>query len=265
MKRWPCLVLLAALGGCGLDLRPGAPTIMEALRGSLTPADMVILARDEYDANNRLIGTQALVAEPFASEPVYIQLFILNASDPDPSVRGAALRGLATHGEATHASILAAALRDQASPVGVRLEAARGLQRLHLPSAVDSLLNAVAAGDDALGSLDTQAEVRAEAALALGQYAEPRVVDALIAALDDSDLSVNRAAQSSLRTLTGQDLGIDRGSWVQWRESGQSLFAARAIYNYPVFNRSRRLLEYIPIFPKPPNEITSTPAGYPRS
>lgn len=260
------LALAASLSaGCGLDLKPGAPTILEALRGSLTPADMVVLARDEYDANNRLIGTQALVAEPFASEPAYLQLFVLNAADSDPSVRAAALRGLAAHGDASHAAILADALKDRNAPVAVRLDAARGLQRLHLPASVDALLAALASEQEALGAIDSEAEVRAEAAAALGQYAQPRVLDALIAALDDSDLSVNRAALASLRTLTGQDLGIDRAAWVRWRESDANLFAARSIYTYPVFNRPKRLIEYIPIFPKPPNEVPSTPAGYPRS
>lgn len=111
--------------------------------------------------------------------------------------------------------------------------------------------------------------VRAEAAHALGQYAEPRVLQALIAGLDDVDLSVNRSSQSALRTLTGQDFGLDRVEWLAWVRAQDAAktdpFRGRSAYLYPVFNREKRIYEYIPFVPPPPNEVPSTPAGMPRS
>jgi hypothetical protein len=112
---------------------------------------------------------------------------------------------------------------------------------------------------------ESDPQVRAEAAHALGQYPEPRVLQALIAGLDDVDLSVNRSALQALRTLTGQDLGLDRPAWVAWQQSTKTPFAARGIYLYPVFNRTKRIYEYIPFIPPPPNELEGTPTGLPRS
>jgi HEAT repeat protein len=110
---------------------------------------------------------------------------------------------------------------------------------------------------------EPEAEVRAQAAWALGQYATAAVLQALIAGLDDTDLAVNRAALGSLRTLTGQDLGIDRGAWVAWVDSTAQPFAGRSLYYFPVYQRPRRLFEYIPFAPPPPNERTAPPAGMP--
>jgi hypothetical protein len=106
--------------------------------------------------------------------------------------------------------------------------------------------------------------VRAEAAAALGQYAENRVLQTLFAALDDSDLAVNRNALAPIRTLTGQDLGMDRAAWVEWEAGTEARFAGRQLYTYPAYHRKTRLYEYIPFVPKPPNEASAPPAGLPR-
>ncbi len=52
--------------------------------------------------------------------------------------------------------------------------------------------------------------LRAEAANAPGQYAEPRVIVPLVSALDDRFLSVNEASRPSTVTLTPAALGPER-------------------------------------------------------
>ncbi len=252
------LLLLAGLGaaaGCeavGVELKPGAQSLFEAF-AQPTPQDAAKWATDEFDADKRYRGTLLLANAPFAGEPLYVRLFTTNAQDTDPGVRAAATRGLGTHGRPELAPLLVERLTD--TDVGVRIEAARALQRIHSTVAVEPLLAALdpAKEDDPA--------VRLEAADALAQYPDSRVVEQLIKALADDNLAVNRRAQESLRTLTGQDFGIDRAQWFAWYTSSSELFAARAVYVYPVFWRSKRWYEQIPFVPGPPNESASTPVG----
>jgi HEAT repeats len=258
------LISLGSLVGCDLNLKPGAQSILEAVDNEPTPGIYASMAIDKYDANNRYVGTLGLANQRFANEPPYIALFELNAADADPSVRIASLRGLSMHGDSSHAPILVKALADKDKLV--RLEAARGLQRLHNDVAIDPLIIAsrepAQQGSAKLLS-EPEAEVRVQAASALGQYPQRKVLQALIAALDDSDLSVNRAALVSLRTLTGQDLGLDHTAWLEWLEKSSDPFAAGGMYYYPVFRRTKRFYEFFPFVPPPPNEVTGSPAGMP--
>jgi hypothetical protein len=263
------VVAALALAGCNANLKPGAESIFEAVQVGPTPGELAAMAVDPYDANNRCVGTLGLAGESWASAPVYIKLFEDNLRDPDPSVRAAAARGLGDHGEPQHAPELAAALGDR--DVIVRLEAARALQRIHNPAAIDALIDA-SRDPDTVGpraASEREAAVRTEAAIALAQYAAPRVLQALMTGLDDSELSVNQACRDSLRTLTGQDFGFDRTAWVDWYErteqAGGDLFAGRGEYRYPAFHRPTRWYEYLPLVPPPPNEASAPPAGMPRS
>lgn len=260
-------VAAAALGGCGLDLQPGAQGIFQAMAPP-TPTEAAVWAIDPYDANKRYRGLTLLANAPFGGEPVYIALYEDNTDDPDPSVRAAAVRALSNHGGPEHAAMLAERLGDEDAIV--RLEAARALQRIHSPATVDALLRHLpepSVGDPARGIApagEADAAVRAEVARALGQYAENRVVLALISALADRALPVNRNAQDSLRILTGQDFGFDRRAWQEWYNGAADPFAARGVYTYPVFSRPKKLVEYLPFVPGPPNETPAPPAGYPR-
>jgi hypothetical protein len=258
------LTLLLPLAACDTGLRPGSESLLEGIRTDLPPGELAAMALDPYDANRRAVGTLGLANQPFAREAIYIKLFVDNASDSDPVVRAAAIRGLSIHGRPEHVPILVKALKDR-DPL-VRVEAARGLQRLHDPIAVDALLAALREPDTRDTSVtDNDAPIRAEAASALAQYPEPRVLQSLIASLDDNDLGVNRACLASLRTLTGQDFGLDRQAWLAWTRTTNSPFIAGSPYLYPVFTRQRRLYEFIPFVPPPPNEVQSTPTGLPRS
>lgn len=211
------------------------------------------MAIDPYNPENRYKGTLMLANAPFAGGEVYQKLFADNINDADPGVRAAATRGLGLHGRPDQVPMVVEKLQDP--DTDVRIEATRALQRLHNPDAVDALIERLDP------TKETEPDVRAGAAEALGQYAENRVVEQLIAALDDDSLTVNRSTRASLRTLTGQDFGVNRASWQQWYKDEQAAFAAQAVYEYPVFRRARRWYEYIPFVPPPPNEPRATPAG----
>ncbi len=112
-------------------------------------------------------------------------------------------------------------------------------------------------------SVEKEAEVRVryEAARALGQYRERRVVEALIASLADDEFVVSDASAWSLRILTGQDLSSDSRAWLAWYKGAKDPFEAGSGYTYPVFQRGRYVWEYIPFVPQPPNEAAGLPAG----
>lgn len=241
--------------GCTRSTQAGKnpPTsIFEAIAPP-TPAEAAAWATDEYDADKRYRGTLLLANAPFGGEPVYVEMYTKAAEDTDPVVRGAAIRGLALHGSPSHVPIILAQIEDEDRLL--RWECVRALQRLHNPAAIPALIKRTNEREEA------DSMVRAAAADALGQYADSRVLDGLIAALGDRDLSVNDAALRSLRTLTGQDLGDDLRAWYAWTKSTRTPFAAKRPYIYPVFQREKNFVEIIlPIF-TPPNEIASTPAG----
>jgi len=245
---------MGGVGACGhLDLQPGAKSILAAVFKQPTPTEAVTLAVDEYDPDKRYRGLRLLNRAPFAGEDVYVELFVDSMDEPDARVRAAAAAAIANHGEPRHVPLLVKALKDK-DPI-VRIEAVRGLQRIHNPVAVDPLLETIKRADE------PDSSIRAEAANALGQYPERRVAQALIATLAERSLAVNLNALQSLRTLTGEDFGMDRAAWTRWLDDQKDPFAHRRAYIYPVFHRERRWLEYIPFFPEPPNEVASSPVG----
>jgi len=250
------LLLSLSLAACDtFQLKPGAKGIFDGVAGP-GPAEAAEWSIDKFDPDKRYRGTLLIANAPWANEPVYIKLFTDNSNDVDPGVRAAAIRGLANHGSPEHVDIIAPRLADE--DPGVREMAARALQRLHSPSAVEPLLIRL---DPAK---EPEFAVRVQAARALGQYRETRVVELLIQTLDDDNLAVTDACRSSLRTLTGQDLGLSRAAWATWykaQETSEQVFAAGGTYMYPIYSRDRDWWEYFPFVPPPPNEQASTPAG----
>jgi len=255
----------ACVGGCDVfdDVKPGAQSLFD-LWQLPSPSEAAEMAVDPYDADKRYRGTMLLANAYFAGQEVYIRLFEDAAKDPDSGVRLAGTRALANHGSSKHVATLVERLSDS-EPL-VRLEAARGLQRLHGEDAVEPLMNAsrdpdlVAARDE--GS-EENPDIRTEAAHALGQYRSDAVVQHLIKALADSKLSVNRSALASLKTLTGQDFGFERRAWLDWYDAASDPFAAGTPYVYPVFQRDKKFIEYFPFVSPPPNEVAATPSGMP--
>jgi len=248
--------IAAALStGCGTisDAPRGAEGLFDIISPRTTPADAALLATDEYSAENRFRGITMLSGATFGGETVYIELYVRGTEDEDPGVRAAAVSALGRHGDTVHAPRLIDALDDDDE--GVRLAAARALQRVHNREAIPALTEAIKVAQE------DSADVRAAAAAALGQYREPEVVQSLIGALRDPRLLVNDRVQQALLVLTGQNFGLDRSAWLAWYQDTEDLFAGAQLYTYPVFNRDRKIVEYLPFVPPPPNETSSTPVG----
>lgn len=241
--------------GCGTmgNAPRGAKSLREIIAPQTSPTTAAILATDEYNAENRYRGTTMLASAPFGGDPIYLELYIDGTDDEDPGVRATCIRALGRHGDPAHASYLIDALSDEDKKV--RIAAARALQRVHTSEAIPGLIKVLAEENE------PDADVRAGAADALGQYREPFVVQSLISALRDTRLVVNNRVQHSLSIMTGQDFGLDHAAWQSWYTSTDDLFIAGQVYTYPVFNRKKRIVEYLPFMGQPPNETTSTPVG----
>lgn len=220
-----------------------------------TPQNAAAWAIDPYDADKRQRGILLLANAPWGGEKVYVDLYQAALKDGDAGVRTAAIQALGLHGHPDDAPLIADRLSSDDHME--RWAAAHALQRIYNPKVVPTLLEHLDP------KKETEFDVRAAVATALGQYAEGRVVDGLIAALDDPNLLVNVEAEKSLHTLTGHDLGQDVRAWIAWTHETPNLFAGRLPYTYPVFHRDKTLLEWVVPFMQPPNEVAAAPAGMP--
>lgn len=212
-------------------------------------------ARWMFDPNpdKRRRGTTLIAGSPYGGAEAYVRAYAdMTQNDSDPLVRATAIRALARHGSPEHAIVIAEQLT-HASPQ-VRWEAAKGLQRLHNPAIIDVMIKV-------LQNEDEDADVRMAIADALGQYHEDRVFQALLVALDHSELAVNTHALNSLRTLTGEDFGMNRGAWFRWREAVDQPFARGGTYTYDTYQRDPTLVEYIAFWTQPQWESPAPPAG----
>ena len=257
------LITAAAMLGCGSDLNTQQAAKTESIFGLFSPpkpAEAAAWSQDPFDPDKRYRGTNLLANAPFGGEEVYVRMFASKLGappatepDPDPGVRGIAARALGMHGDPASADLITPLLKE--SEKNVRLEAARALQRLHNPKAVEFMLPLVQQKNE------IDADVRSEIATGLGQYAERRVVQGLIGALDDDSFLVTSATRRSLETLTGEDFAEDQRAWLVWLGKAENPFAGRKPFMYPVFNRDKFWYERLPFIPPPPNEISSNPVG----
>lgn len=252
--------LLFSLGGC---LDPDTRKQMaesDSLLGPLlkqpSPADAAAWASDEFDADKRARGTALLIAAPFGGEEPYLALYRKYVADSSPNVRAVAVRGLGLHGKPEDVPLMTPLLSEKDRVV--RLEAAHALQRVHNPVAIEALVEQL----DPVK--EPESAVRAECAIALGQYATNRSLQALIGALADDNLAVTYNAHRSLVTLTGQDqLSDDRREWVTWANESDAPFAQQRPFIYPIFERDNRWIDYVPFITRAPNEVPASPAGMP--
>jgi len=250
--------LLSALGGC-LDPETRQTmadnnSILAPIFVQPTPVDAARWSIDPYDADKRARGTNLLANAPFGGGDPYLKVYREHLKDEGTLVRAVAARSLGMHGTPADVGALLPLTADKEALV--RFEAVRALQRLHNPAAIEPLLEVL------LPAKEVEASIRAEAACALGQYAQPAVLSGLITALADDDLVVVANAHASLMTLTGQDhLPEDRRAWVEWSRSTHSPFAHQREFVYPVFQRDKGWLDYVPFMPPVPNEIPGKPNG----
>ena len=251
---------LLSAGGCGLELSGGSGALEQETIFSIwsppDPAEAARWAADPYDPDKRQKGMLLLANAPWGGESVYLRFYENALADEDAGVRATACLALGRHGDPDQAPLIAERLTD--SDQIVRREAAHALQRLHNPLVVQPLLRAADQRNE------SDSETRAAAVTALGQYPDARVVQILIASLQDQRLLVNQSALASLPVLTGQDFGYDVGAWVQWSADSDDLFAGRGSYVYPVYRRNPKLWELFIPWMHPPNETASTPVGLTR-
>lgn len=251
-----CATLLLPLSACeSRGKKARESTSIMQLFAPPTPQEAARMAVDPFDADKRARGTLLLANAPWGGEDVYVRLYREQIKDKDPLVRAVSVRALALHGSPDDVPAITALIAEDQRYL--RWECARALQRLHNTSAIDPLKDRLNV------KKEPEASVREAAACALAQYPDQRSFDALVAALDDRDLAVAAAAQQSLGTLTGQNLGNEVRPWVAWSKQESNLFAARKTYEYPIFHRDPDWLEYIIPFLQPPNEKPGTPVGLP--
>jgi HEAT repeat protein len=237
MRQRECVVAIAGVVaacvmfiGCGSGQRASrgmdpVAAIVEMLRGD-SAAQLARDALNTYDADRRREAVVRLANADYGGDEPFVRLYRLLLDDPDPTVRAAAVMALGEHAPPGDALMIAAMLEDDSAYV--RWEAAKALQKIHHPGVAPELSTAL--------NNDEDADVRMAAAEALGQYADAAVFQTLVSALSDRNRGVVRAANESLRTLTGQDLDADAAQWLALsRERGPRLFADQRPYRYRMY------------------------------
>jgi len=201
-----------------------------------SPGEAAKDALNPFDADRRRNGVAWLSSAPFGGEEVYVRTYRLLLTDEDSTVRAASVRALGLHGVVDDANLLVPLLDDRSD--FVRWETAKALQKIHNPKAIDALVKHTQV------TSEESADVRMACCQALGQYAEPRVFDALVGAVNDTNYSVVRSARGALQTLTGFDLGSDSTLWLIWQKKNlDTLFAQRGEYTWQPFEKPPSTLD----------------------
>ncbi|MEM6334686.1 MAG: HEAT repeat domain-containing protein [Planctomycetota bacterium] len=221
---------------CSLGCQSGGDGPLDGLLDAFTPQSPRQAAADAFnvfDADRRRRAVAAINASPFGGERPYVRMYRLLATDPDATVRASAAAALGDHGSPEDTDLLIPMLGDE---VGfVRWQAARALQKVHDPAAIDALIEVVDNDDDA--------DARAAAVYALGQYDSPSAFDAAVSGLLDPDFAVASNAEVTLQTLTGQDLGAEPADWLAWADGRRDrLFVDRRAYGYRPYQPTPGLL-----------------------
>lgn len=196
-----------------------------------SPSVAVAMMFNRNDADDRRQGITWIASSPFGGEEEYLNSYRLFVTDPDPGVRAAAATALGRHGIVQDAMTLATLLKDENDLV--RWQAADGLRKLHNPQAVPALIERLDL------EIEADADTRATAALALGQYADEIVFSRLTTALEQPDFNVVSAAHRSLTLLTGVDQGLDPQAWANWFEQTNTPFANQQPYTYSLYHPNR--------------------------
>jgi len=245
---------LAALAGCVSD-GGGDTTIFADILPNFSPPTPSEAARDAfnvYDADKRRHAVNLLAQATFGGEEPYLRTYRLLLDDPDPSVRAACVRALGQHGTVEDVNLLTPSLADASA--FVRWEAAKALQRIHHPAAIDPLRRTLAGDEDT--------DVRQACAVALGQYPTRPVFDTLVSALIDANFGVALAARQSLQTLTGADLGGEPAEWLQWADAHRAaLFANQRPYAYYPYDKPPGTFEKMMPWHKDEPVTPRTPTG----
>ena len=244
-----CAGVLAVAAGCETMRQD----ISEFSLGSTAPGEAARMMMDTTDPDNRRTGTLLISNSAFGGTDIYVSWYRDSvASEPNPLVRAVSVSALGRHGMPEDAVPIALCLDDE--QFQVRWEAAKALQRLHYPAVVPVLLAT-------LRDEDEESDIRVASAIALGQYPQDRVFQALVAALNTPLLSINEAARQSLETLTSEDHGLEPAPWLRWYNGVSNPFAAQQEYLYPTYHREESFLEKMAFWSSRSYEEPAVPTG----
>ncbi len=201
-----CLVSLAvALCGCEAfqPMPPPSDVREPAARGPEALESASADARREA----ALSLTKSRIEDADVRAQVARKLAVMAQSDPEALVRSAALQALLVQNAPMAVDVARRVRADESAMV--RWDAVKVLADLGGRPLMPALLEMLAG--------DPDANVRRECARGLARFDELPVIRALVAALEDADLSVVQAAHDSLVKLSaGVDLGMKPEPWQKW-------------------------------------------------
>jgi len=185
----------------------GIPQAMGSLTGD-TPIAEVRMMENPNSADQRRRGIYSLMKRDFAQQEPYTKRYRQIAqSDPDPTVRAAAVRASNASRDRAAVPVFIAALNDKSDMV--RLQAAKALSNIPDRTAADPLMRV-------LGNQAEQRDVRIAAAEALRHYRNLDVARVLAGTVGGRDFSIAWQSRWSLIILTGRDLGYSEHAWLEF-------------------------------------------------
>jgi hypothetical protein len=222
--------MTGAAGGCASDDQPPTPMnasfdmqpvpkragggwfggVTQAV-GTLsgkTPIRDVRMMENAASADERRQGIYNLARRDFAQQEPYTRRYRQIAqSDPEPTVRAAALRALNASRDKSAVPVFIAALTDRSDLV--RLQAAKALSNVPDASAAEPLSRV-------LGNQAETRDVRIAASEALRHYRDLGVARVLVGTVSGRDFSIAWQSRWSLKILTGKDLGYSERAWLEY-------------------------------------------------
>ncbi len=247
-----CLFATAGVVGCD-TMRQDLSDFGQGLM-PVSPEQASLWMVDPTDPDNRRRGTVLISNSPFGGQDVYVSWYRDSVlEENDPLVKAVAISALGRHGNPDDAVRIAGSLVND-DAFQVRWEAAKALQRLHNAAVVPALIRTLRKDEE-------ESDIRVSAGIALGQYPQDRVFQALVAVLDSPYLSINEAARRALETLTGTDHGLEPEPWIRWYNGVKDPFADQQEYLYPTYFREETFLEKLAFWTNKTYEQPAPPVG----
>ena len=185
----------------------GVGETVNVVRG-VTPIADVRMMENTGSADDRRKGIYNLVKREFGQNEPYTRRYRQIAqSDPDATVRAAAVRALNASRDKAAVPVFITALTDKSDLV--RLEAAKALSNIPDPTAAEPLSRA-------LGNQFETRDVRVAASEALRHYRNLGVARVLAGTVGGRDFSIAWQSRWSLKILTGRDFRYDERAWLEY-------------------------------------------------
>ncbi|MGA2068374.1 MAG: HEAT repeat domain-containing protein [Thermoguttaceae bacterium] len=195
-----CLLAAATGGCCNHPSTPGSTPLAQAPPPVLIPG---VIAPDVQIANLKKLAEDVPKLDPEKRAQAAVELTQRIKKEEDPVLRTEILRTLEVCGGPAAEAVLRCALSDP--DADTRVIACGFWGKRGDAEAVQRLA--------AILSSDRDKDVRMAAARALGSAHDPSAVAPLGRALEDKDPAMQYCAVTSLRKLTGRDLGNDVDRW----------------------------------------------------